>query len=263
MKRAWAVTRKEWAEVFKNRFVIFTVAFMPLLVTAIPLIILGVTKSPGGMSDLNMADMPQRFAASCDQLSGLECGQYFLISQFLLFFMLIPLAIPVTIASYSVVGEKTTRTLEPVLATPITTTEFLAGKAMAAVLPAMAATWGAFVIFVGGCAALGLGALLLDRLTEPLWLAAVFVVGPLLALAAVHVALMVSSRANDPRVAEQLSMLVILPLLGLFFGQIAGLVIINLDLVLWMGVALLLIDTGLIAFAVQIFQRESILTRWK
>jgi ABC-2 type transport system permease protein len=58
-------------------------------------------------------------------------------------------------------------------------------------------------------------------------------------------------------------MLVILPLLGLFFGQIAGLVIINLRLVLWMTAALLLIDAGLIAFAVQLFQRESILTRWK
>jgi ABC-2 type transport system permease protein len=177
--------------------------------------------------------------------------------------MLIPLAIPVTIATYSVVGEKTTRTLEPVLATPITTAEFLAGKALAAVLPAIAATWGAFLVFVAGCVALGAGPLLLDRLTEPQWLAAIFAVGPLLSLAAVNVALMVSSRANDPRVAEQLSMLVILPLLGLFFGQIAGLVIINLNLILWMGAALLAIDAGLIAFAVQLFQRESILTRWK
>ena len=82
-------------------------------------------------------------------------------------------------------------------------------------------------------------------------------------MAAVNVALMVSSRANDPRVAEQLSMLVILPLLGLFFAQIAGLAIINLNLILWMGAALLAIDAGLIAFAVQLFQRESILTRWK
>jgi ABC-2 type transport system permease protein len=263
MKRAWAVTRKEWAEVFKNRFVIFTVAFMPLLLTAIPLIILGVTGSAEGMSDLNSADMPPSFSALCTDMTGQECAQYFLVSQFLLLFMLIPLAIPVTIATYSVVGEKTTRTLEPVLATPITTAEFLAGKALAAILPAIAATWGAFLVFVIGSAALGAGAVLRERLTDPLWLAAIFAVGPLMALASVNVALMVSSRANDPRVAEQLSMLVMLPLLGLFFGQITGLVIINIQVILWMGLALLVIDAGLIAFAVQLFQRESILTRWK
>jgi len=263
LNRAWAVTRKEWAEVFKNRFVIFTVAFMPLLLTAIPLIILGATGSAEEMTGLSSADMPPSFAELCGEMSGEECAQYFIISQFLLLFMLIPLAIPVTIATYSVVGEKTTRTLEPVLATPITTGEFLAGKALAAVLPAIAATWAAFLVFVAGCVALGAGPTLLDRLTEPQWLTAIFAVGPLLSLAAANVALMVSSRANDPRVAEQISMLVILPLLGLFFAQIAGLAIINLNLILWMGAAVLAIDAGLIAFAVQLFQRESILTRWK
>ena len=61
MNRAWAVTRKEWAEVFKNRFVIFTVAFMPLLLTAIPLIILGATGSAEEMTGLRSADMPTKF----------------------------------------------------------------------------------------------------------------------------------------------------------------------------------------------------------
>ena len=94
-------------------------------------------------------------------------------------------------------------------------------------------------------------------------LMAIFVVGPLLAIASVSVAVMVSSRANDPRVAEQLSMLVILPLLAVFFGQIAGLFFINETLILWMAGALVLIDAGLLAFATQLFQRETILTRWK
>jgi len=33
--------------------------------------------------------------------------------------------------------------------------------------------------------------------------------------------------------------------------------------VLWMALGLLVLDAGLVAFAVQLFQRESILTRWK
>jgi ABC-2 type transport system permease protein len=263
LNRSWIIVRKEWAEVFKNRFVLFTVAFLPIILTAIPLIILYASGESGDLGGLTTDDMPANFASQCEGMDGDECAQYFFVSQFMLMFLLMPLAIPITIASYSIIGEKTRRTLEPLLATPITTAELLAGKALAAVLPAVVVTWLAYGAFIGGSAILEVGKSVMQRLVDPLWLTAVVVVGPLLALAAVSVAVMVSSRANDPRVAEQLSMLVILPLLGLFFAQIAGLVLIDQTLVLWMTAALVLIDAGLLAFAVQLFQRETILTRWK
>jgi ABC-2 type transport system permease protein len=261
MDKIWVMMRKEWSEVFKNRFVLFTVAFLPLILTALPLIIMGTIGSSGGMTDLD--EIPSEFMRLCEGLSGGECMQYFLVSQFLLLFMLMPLAIPVTIASYSIVGEKTTRTLEPVLATPITTVELLAGKAFAAVVPAVVATWVGYLIFVIGASILSQGPGVMDRILDPLWLLATFVVGPLISIASVSVAIMVSSRANDPRVAEQLSMLVMLPILGLFFAQITGLILVDETLILWMGVALVVIDSVLIYFAAQLFQRETILTRWK
>lgn len=263
LNRSWVIVRKEWAEVFKNRFVIFTVAFLPIILTAVPLIILYASGSDSDLGGLTSDDMPANFAQQCDGMQADECVQYFFISQFMLMFLLMPLAIPVTIASYSIIGEKTRHTLEPLLATPITIGELLAGKALAAVIPAVVVTWLAYAVFVTGSAMLQAGASVIQRLIDPLWLTAVLVLGPLLALAAVSVAVMVSSRANDPRVAEQLSMLVILPLLALFFAQIAGLVLINQSLVLWMAAALVVVDAGLLAFAVQIFQRETILTRWK
>lgn len=261
--RTRIILRKEWSEVFKNRFVLFTVAFLPLILTLLPLGILYATRSSGDLGSLSNQDMPASFAAQCQGLEGADCAQYFFVSQFMLLFMLMPLAIPITIAAYSIIGEKTRRTLEPLLATPVTTVELLAGKALAAVIPAVVASWLAFAIFIGGASVMQIGSAVMGRLLDPLWLTAVLVVGPLLALAAVSVAVMVSSRANDPRVAEQLSMLVILPLLALFFGQIAGLFFINQQLILWMAAALVVIDVGLLAFAVQLFQRETILTRWK
>ncbi len=263
MSRAWTIVRKEWAEIFKNRFVLFTVAFLPLLLTAIPLVILYATGSESDLGGLVTDDLPPNFGRVCEGLNGAACAQYFLVSQFLLLFMLMPLAIPITIASYSIIGEKTRRTLEPVLATPITTVELLAGKAAAAVIPAVVVTWLAFGVFLLGSAILAVDPSVFSRLTDPLWLTAVLVVGPLLALAAVSVAVMVSSRSSDPRVAEQLSMLVILPLLALFFGQISGLILLNQRLILWMALVLSVIDAGLLAFSVQLFERETILTRWK
>lgn len=263
MDKIWVIMRKEWSEVFKNRFVLFTVAFLPLILTALPLIMLYATRSSGDVSGFSTTDMPPRFSELCGEMSAGECTQYFLVSQFMLLFMLMPLAIPVTIASYSIVGEKTTRTLEPVLATPVTTFELLMGKGLAAALPAVLATWAGFLIFAVGTYLLSTSPLVVEKLLDPLWLIAVFIVGPLLSVAAVSVAVMISSRANDPRVAEQLSMLVILPLLGVFFGQITGLFFINETLILWMALALVVIDSGLVAFTIHLFQRETILTRWK
>jgi len=68
---------------------------------------------------------------------------------------------------------------------------------------------------------------------------------------------------NDPRVAEQLSAVVILPILAVFFGQIAGLFILNSTLILIMCLILFLVDILMIFLSVRLFQRETILTRWK
>lgn len=263
MHKIGIIVRKEWSEVFKNRLVLGTVGFLPLMLTALPLVLLRVMGSEGGLGEVGTSDMPASFARLCQGLSGSECAQYFFVTEFLLLYMLMPLMIPVTIAAYSIVGEKSTRTLEPLLATPITTVELLAGKGLAAALPAVAATWLSFGVFAVGARLLGVGPGLLAKLIDPMWLIAIFLVGPLLAVASVSFAVMISSRVNEPRVAEQLAGLVVLPLLALFFGQVSGLILLNSALVLWMALGLLVLDTGLLAFAVQLFQRESILTRWK
>jgi ABC-2 type transport system permease protein len=243
--------------------VIFTVAFLPILMTGLPLGMLAATRGSGDAGGLSAADLPAGFTALCGGLTGTACAQYALVSQFMLLFMMIPLAIPVTIASYSIVGEKITRTLEPLLATPVSTLQLLSAKALAAVLPAVAATWGGFALFALGAGFFVVGPEVTARLVDPLWLLAIFLVGPLLALASVSAAIMVSSRSTDPRAAEQLAMVVIVPLLGLFFAQMAGLIFLNARLVAWLAAGLAVVDAGLLAFAIGLFQRETILTRWR
>jgi ABC-2 type transport system permease protein len=261
MRAVWVIVRKEWREVFRHRMVLFTVAFLPLMMTALPIGVLAATRTSTG--DVTALDLPEGFAALCGGLQGNACAQYALVSQFMILFMMIPLAIPVTIASYSIVGEKITRTLEPLLATPISTIQLLGGKALAAVLPAVAASWGGFVLFAVGARLVAVGPEVLARLVDPLWLLAIFLLGPLLSLASVSAAVMVSSRSTDPRAAEQVAMVVIVPLLGLFFGQMAGLFQLNSQLIAWMCAAMAVIDAGLLTFAVALFQREAILTRWR
>jgi ABC-2 type transport system permease protein len=266
MKKIRTIILKEWAEVFKNRMVIFTVAFLPLLMTAIPL---GIIYSTRGIASANGNAINNQLPSGVTQsmcpsgLSGSDCFQVFMISEFMMLFMLVPVAIPVTIAAYSIVGEKTTRSLEPLLATPITTIELLVGKCLAAVIPAILATYAAFGIFAIGAWILVANKALLLAILDARWLIAIFLVGPLLALLAVVFSLMISSRVNDPRVAEQISMVIILPVLGGFFGQVAGLFVLNKQIISVVAFVMVALDAIMVYLATRVFQREQILTRWK
>jgi ABC-2 type transport system permease protein len=253
---------KEWAEVFKNRLVLFTVTFLPLIFLAIPLIMLYVT----ARADISeMEEMPQALLRN-PAFSGMtpqELMQAIMVNQFMLFFLLLPLAIPMTIAAYSVVGEKTERSLEPLLATPIATWQLLLGKSLAAALPAVGATWLSFLILALGSRFLVVSERVYGLIVSPTWLLAIGLLSPLLAILAVTVGVIVSSRVNDPRAAEQLGMVVIVPILGLFFAQMAGLLFLGPRLTLMLIVVMALLDMGLLWLAVRLFQRETILTKWK
>jgi ABC-2 type transport system permease protein len=263
MKKINTIIRKEWAEVFKNKMVLFTVIFLPLILTALPL---GIMIGIGSLGDLGGAssELPGQFRALCAEgLDDGECFLVYMVNQFMLLFMLVPLAIPTSIAAYSIVGEKTTRSLEPILATPITTIELLMGKSLAAVIPAVLATFVAFGIFLAGTWIVIPDRDLFLAIADSRWLLAVFLVGPLMAILSVMASIMVSSRVNDPRAAEQIAMIIILPLLIVFFGQIAGLFIVNRQFVFLSAIVLLFLDAIMAYLAVQLFQRETILTRWR
>lgn len=264
MRKVLVLIRKEWAEVFRNKLVIFSVSFMPLIFAFIPLVLLYSMR--GSDASAIQSEFGASFAqmqSLCAPLEGTACTQFLLLQQFMVLFLLMPAIIPITIASYSIVGEKTTRTLEPLLATPITTTQLLVGKALAAVIPALIASSISFIIFATGTAFLAASPEVALRLFSPLWLLGIFLVGPLLSLTGVSFAVMISSRVNDPRAAEQLSALIILPVMGLFFGQIFGAIVLNQTLVLIIAAILIVVDAALLYFATQLFQRENILTRWK
>ncbi|MCW5875316.1 MAG: ABC transporter permease subunit [Anaerolineales bacterium] len=265
MKKIWVIIRKEWAEVFRNKIVLFTVIGVPLLFSIIPIALIGslqgATDLDGLQNELGMG--LEAIQQLCGPLQGVDCGQYLLLQQFMILFLMMPAIIPVTIAAYSIVGEKNTRTLEPLLATPIGTEQLLAGKALAAVIPAVLACFGSFFIFVGGANLLASSPAVAAQLFSPLWLLGIFLVGPLLSLTGVSLAVMISSRVTEPRAAEQLTALLVLPVTALFMGQLFGLLVVDQTFMLWIAAGLILVDATLLYFAVQLFQRETILTRWK
>ena len=262
MERIRTLIDKEWAEAFKNKMVLGTVVALPLIFMLLPLFQLAVMRD---IPASEMNDAPAGIMMQCQlqNFSPAECMQGFLVNEFLLLFLLIPLAVPVTIASYSIVGEKSTRSLEPLLATPTSTTEIIVGKGLASAIPAIGATWLAFVVFLIGARFFVVSDRVYALFMNPMWAVAMFIVAPLMTVFAVNIAIIISSRVNDPRAAEQIGMLVMLPILMIFFGSIFGLFTLTTTSMLAFGALTLLIDIGLVILGVKLFQRETILTQWK
>jgi ABC-2 type transport system permease protein len=184
------------------------------------------------------------------------------LNAFLVFFMIYTGALPATIASYSLVGEKVERSLEPLLATPATDSEILLGKGIAALVPPLVAIWAGMVILMAYCDAVTRATL--GYLYFPNWMAvlAVFGVAPLLAVMAVGFSVLWSARVSDVRTAQQLSALAAVPGAGLYVGLISGAFTLDLAALAVICGVLAAVDAGLALAARATFHREEILTRW-
>ncbi len=257
------IIRKEWEDVRRNKLVASVVIGVPLLMLAIPVVMLAITsRVPVSQKDFEeMSRMLQNpiFAG----LNPAEAMQSVLASNFIVLFLMMPLMVPVTIAAYSIVGEKVSRSLEPLLATPITTTQLLLGKGLAAALPGIIMAWFSYGVFLIFARFLSVSDRVFKIFLNPMWLIAMLVLTPLLTIMAVNVGIIVSSRTSDPRAAEQLGSLVILPLMILYIGPMAGFIMLNSTTFWIASVITAVADAGLMYLGVKLFQRETILTRWK
>ncbi len=265
MKHIRTIINKEWSEVFKNKMVLSVVLVMPILFSLLPLVMLGVT-STTSMLDITPeeAGLPPELTGNlCGGMNASECTQVYMLSQFMLFFVMMPLIIPTTIAAYSVVGEKTTRSLEPLLATPTTTTELLVGKCFAAVIPAIAATFVSFLIFNIGILILGISSKVHAYVLSPTWLVGILLLGPVLSIISAMFAIFVSSRVNDPRVAEQIASVMVVPFMGVFLLSSFGVITLNLRSMVIAVIICAIVAAVLLYLGTFIFDRENILTKWK
>ena len=194
--------------------------------------------------------------------SASELAGAFAVQQFLAFFLLMPAYIPLSIATFSIIGEKQARTLEPVLATPIRTVELLTGKAVAALVPGVLAGWLTYVAFVL-LASLVYGPNLFGVVTDASWLVGVFVLGPAVGLASVVAGVVVSSRVNDPRVAQQVGGIVIIPIIAITLLQATGTLLVGATGYLLLAAIILVVSLIGLRAGVALFDREAILTRWR
>ena len=267
MSRTFALLGKELADLRQNlaiflpALIVTVVAiFMPVMVAVIVPAVTGERLSDSG--DIEIALEMYKKDPVMRSLDPEAAIQAYVFQYFLVMLVLGPITSAMSVAASSVISEKQARTLEPLLVTPITTLELLGGKLLGALLPALVVTVISLVLYlavVGAVAAPGVFGVLLG----PRTIGVVLLIGPLAAMVALQLAICVSSRVNDARTAQQLGIFVILPIPALLLGQMFGGIELTGPVILWIALGLFIVNIGLMWFAIRLFDRETILTRWK
>jgi ABC-2 type transport system permease protein len=255
-----AVCVREWREALGNKLLVGMTLLPPLIILASGILaVAAAAVNPPSERDV------QALYAAAPAVQGLdpkEAVQGFIATYFLILFMLIPTVVPLTMAIYSVIGEKSARTLEPLLAAPVGVGELLFAKSLASTVPSVIVTWIAYAIYLASVSSLGSSAAV-NAVTAPRWILAIVVMVPLLTLLSVNLGILISTRVNDVRVAQQIGGLVVVPVVGLGIAQVTGRVVIDNEAFAQFALVLVTIDVAVFFLARLAFQRENILSRWR
>ena len=267
-RRIAAVARKDASELLRNPGAIVP-ALMMVLGALFPgfLVVLGAPMIAGRTLEESgdFAEEAARAIETMPELAGLAGNaliQAFLFHQFALLLLLVPVVAATALATHAVIGEKQSKALEPLLATPISTIELLAAKTLTPFLFALALTWLAAALYVAGIL-LGGEPGVWRTVLGPRSLIMFMLVGPLVELATLQVSVIVSSRAGDPRSAQQLTSLLILPITAVFIAQLMGAFVVAAPALLVAAVGLVFLNAALLWAGVRVFDRETVLTRWR
>ena len=260
---ALVIIQKELLELRRSPVLLLSMISLPITIVLMPL----------GLYAWLMRAAPEQAVDFLRDLYGIsaEGGKAaalaaLLAKNWLPMFLVLPIFLPILIAAQSVGGERERRTLEPLLATPVTTLEIILGKSVAAVVPSVLITWFAAALFCGGIDWLALPhlpPLARAPLPDANWLFANAVLSPLLALFGNAIAVVLGSVVADPRAAQNLAGMTVVPLLGALVGQLAGRISLGFRFYFALTLSALVADIVLIALAARLFDREKLLTRWR
>ena len=264
MTRIRVLVAKEFLDLIRHTTALVPVMIVTLMSLALPFMIIVAIPSISGQPLETDSDLI-RVSGVAGVQAGLSADaqiQFFLFQQFLMLFLLTPITGAMALAAHSIVGEKQARTLEPLLASPITTIELLVAKVLGALLPALAISLAGLVLYFAGIMSFaepGVGRAMIGARTFLL----VALVGPAAALVSLQSAIVISSRVNDARTAQQFGVLIVIPLTGLLVAQFTGSLWLSATSLTLIGLGLLVLWALLTLLSARLFEREAILTRWR
>ncbi len=242
LSKAWLVASRDFKTFRYQKNILTSIIIFPVLLSVLfPLII--------------------QFAGQ--RSVGLFAALPNLMTSFSFFFVIGAAYIPLGIASYSIVGEKVEKSLEPLLGTPLTDGEILLGKATAAVLPTLVAMYAAAAVFMVGMDAVSVGRLGYNYFPNWTFGVLLLVLVPVAVIMSVLFSVIVSSRVNDVRSANGFGIFIFLPFLAIYVASETQLISLDVNGILIIAGILAAVDVALYFVSKAAFQREEILTKWK
>ena len=269
--KAWLVFKKDWLEIKRNWQVLLPIIILPIIFSVVlPVIVLGISSTPTPTTNMSTSDfqslipnLPADIQAQIAQFSPNQVLIYIMVLYFFApFFLIIPVMASSVMGSDSFAGERERKTIEALLATPISDSELLLGKILVSFIPAMLVTFVSFGVYATIVDALTVGMfngmLLLPNVN---FLIMIFGVAPTIALCSIGLTVIISAKVKGFKEAQQISVVLLLPVLGLVFAQISGVLVLGpLVLAALIGV-LAIVDVAVFYVGVKIFRREEILSK--
>jgi uncharacterized membrane protein SpoIIM required for sporulation len=166
-----------------------------------------------------------------------------------------PISFSLVIALETFVGEKERRSIEPLLAMPITDLELYVGKMVSAtVIPLLASILGISVYLAGMYASIGYR-------PPPDLLAQIFLLNIIAAVVMVSGAVVISSQTTSVRASNLLASFIIVPMALLIQGESVVMFWGNFDALWLVALGLLVVAVILMRMGIKTFNREEILGR--
>jgi ABC-2 type transport system permease protein len=262
------IIKKEWYLITKDPNSTMMITLLPLLILGQAILYVWLIDKFGGQAIsqnsffLTVLEKLQNVYPALTDLSPSNQLKFLFLTQFNLYLLLIPTMIAMNSAAFSIVEEKMSKSLEPLLATPVTTRELLIGKALSGAIPALIITWICAIIFIA--AIFGIGwSYLIGILLTPSWFISLLILTPAITLLSFLLGVIGSARAHDARNAQNGALLIILPIFLLIALQVTGIIWFTAINTLLFGLVLIAIDYLVLRFAVRLFNRESIVVNWQ
>jgi ABC-type Na+ efflux pump permease subunit len=260
LTRALAVYRKDLLDLRKNRALLWSMFALPLVIVVTPLgVVWAYVRNP---NDPGLKSIALYYDLTVDLSNVARFLVDKVLADWFVIYLVMPVFVPILISSHAVAGEKEKRTLEPLLASPVTPLELVVGKSLASLVPSVAICLLAFALLCIGVDAVTFELAKELVLPNRMWVFGVLVVAPLFAFFGNGVAVLISARVGDSRLAQQLAGLMVLPLIGLAAGQFGGWLRAGTSYYAIIALIVLLMDVGILFAARRLFDRERLMSRW-
>jgi ABC-2 type transport system permease protein len=262
-RRAQAVYWKDFLDLRKNRPLLLSMLALPAVLVVVPtLVVFAYLRTPNDPSLLTMALYYDPTFIPTPSFNAARFLVERALADWFGLYLMMPVFVPILISSQAVAGEKERRTLEPLLASPVTALELVVGKSLASLVPSMAICLLAFAMLCVAVDSVSYAFTGMLILPNAMWLFGVGVIAPLFAFFGNGIAVLISARVAEARLAQQISGLFILPLVGLVGGQVAGFLKAGTSYYAIQGGVVLLLDLALVVASVRLFDRERLISRW-